>query len=192
MGYTEQKKKAINDLLAAEKVGDLDMELKPLLDEINRLPDYYTTSSCSGRVVLMMDLGSKGLDKFTGKWHRKVTAEEVQAQIKPCEGVVWFRYESPILHVMAKTHNKAGEFLHISREAGFKRSGIQTLKEERILIEVLSTERIDAPVMADGKKIVPDEYIRYLVKQANMKYEAGQAKLKRLSGTLGSQSSGLS
>jgi tRNA wybutosine-synthesizing protein 3 len=180
MGFTEQKKKALNDLLAAEKVGDLDMELKPILDDINSLADYYTTSSCFGRVVLMEDLGGKGKDKFAGKWHRKVKPDEVITKIKPCEGVVWFRYESPIIHVMAKTPKKAAEFLHKSREAGFKRSGIQTLKDERILIEVLSTERIDAPVMALKKRLVPNEYVKFLVIQANKKFDAGERKINKL------------
>ncbi|MFH1055059.1 MAG: hypothetical protein V1744_03070, partial [Candidatus Altiarchaeota archaeon] len=159
MGFEDQKKQAINNLRAAEKVGDMDVELKPLLDAINTLPDYYTTSSCAGRIVLMLDLGGKGKDKFQEKWHRKVTPKEVHAALKTSKGTVWFRYECPILHIMARTPEKAHEFLHVARESGFKRSGIQSLKEERILIEVLSTERIDAPIMEKGKKLVSDEYI---------------------------------
>jgi tRNA wybutosine-synthesizing protein 3 len=181
MPFEEEKRRAKNNLHAAEKEGDLDAELMPLLSAINELPDYYTTSSCSGRVVLMQSLGGKGVDRFLAKWHRRASPGEVLAAIRPCEGTVWFRYESPILHVMARTPEKAAEFLHACREAGFKRSGIQSLKAGRNLVEALSTERIDAPVMSDGAMAATEEYVRYLVGQAGLKYEAGRRKLERLS-----------
>ncbi|MFH1055891.1 MAG: hypothetical protein V1744_07365, partial [Candidatus Altiarchaeota archaeon] len=85
-----------------------------------------------------------------------------------------------IIHIMARTQEKAQELLHTARESGFKRTGIQSLKEERILIEVLSTERIDAPVMEKGKKLVSDEYITNLTKKANSKYDTSTKKLKKL------------
>ncbi|MFH0863427.1 MAG: hypothetical protein V1875_10440 [Candidatus Altiarchaeota archaeon] len=180
MPFCGRKTDALNNLAAAERLGDMDVELKPLLDAINSMPDYYTTSSCAGRVVLMEDLGSKKDSRFVGKWHSKVSSDEVLELLTPKKGVVWFRYESPILHVMARTMEKAEEFLLLCRESGFKRAGIQSLKEERILIEVLSTERIDAPVMAGEKLLVPAEYVRYLVEQANKKHEAGAKKLEKL------------
>jgi tRNA wybutosine-synthesizing protein 3 len=180
MPFKNRKTEALNNLYAAERTGDLDMDLKPLLDAINALSDYYTTSSCSGRVGLLEDLGSKKDSRYLMKWHRKVAVDEVLPELKPCKGVLWFRYESPILHVMAKTPEKAEEFLIKSRESGFKRSGIQSLKDERILVEVLSTERIDAPIMADGKLLVQKEFVRYLVEEANKKYETGMKKLERL------------
>ena len=180
MGFAERKKEAQNNLLAAENVGDLDMELKPLLAAINALGEYYTTSSCMGRVGIMRDLGNKSLDTYLGKWHRKVTFEEVNRALAGAEGKVWLRYESPIIHVMARCAEAADAFLHLCRESGFKRSGIQTLKDERILIEVLSTERVDAPVTADGKVLVSEEYLRFLVGEANAKFDLGWKKLARL------------
>jgi tRNA wybutosine-synthesizing protein 3 len=178
--FASQKKEALNNLLAAEKVGDLDQDLKPLLDAINSLPDCYTTSSCSGRIVLFQNLGGKSLDKTVGKWHRKVQPDDVFRLIQPMDGVVNFIYEPPILHIMARTLEKAAVILILSREAGFKRTGIQSLRPERILVEALSTERIDAPIMAAGKTLVSDEYLRFLIQQANAKYDGGQGKLQRL------------
>jgi tRNA wybutosine-synthesizing protein 3 len=180
MGFAERKKEAQNNLLAAEKVGDLDQELKSLLTAINALSEYYTTSSCMGRVGLMRDLGNKSLDTYIGKWHRKVAFEEVNLALAGAEGKVWLRYEPPILHVMARTAEAADAFLHLCRESGFKRSGIQTLKDERMLIEVLSTERVDAPVSSDGRVLASEEYLRFLIGEANMKFDAGAGKLARL------------
>jgi len=174
------KRTALNNLAASESVGDVDGGLEAILGLINGLGGFYTTSSCGGRVALMQDLGGKGVDRFIVKWHRKVAVEEVKAALKPCGGVVWFRYECPILHVMARDPGSAGSLLRIGRESGFKRTGIQSLKDGRILLEVLSTERIDAPVMAGGRMLVSEDYLGFLVQQANLKYDAGRLKLKRL------------
>ncbi|MBU0762328.1 MAG: hypothetical protein KKD39_04830 [Candidatus Altiarchaeota archaeon] len=185
MVFKVEKSQAVNNLRVSDSVGDVDRELMPLLEKINNLPDFYTTSSCGGRVVLMQDLGSKKLDNFVGKWHRKVSMEDVFPLFKPCDGLLWFRYESPILHVMARSLDKASWFLHLCRESGFKRSGIQSVKDERILIEVLSTERIDVPIMSEGRKLVSEEYINFLIEQANIKYDLGTHKLDRLEKNLG-------
>ncbi len=182
--YDGQKRRALNDLALAERAGDLDVDLKPLLDAINSKAEYYTTSSCSGRIALMQDLGGKGEDRFIAKWHGTVGAEEVLEALRPAEGNVWFRYEPPILHVMARTSEAASAFLQGARESGFKRSGIQSLKAGRILVEVVSTERIDAPVMAGGRIIADEGYVRQLAAESSVKYRAGQAKLERLSGKL--------
>ncbi|MBD3387617.1 MAG: hypothetical protein GF416_01085 [Candidatus Altiarchaeales archaeon] len=180
MSFERQKKTALNNLEASLNVGDVDPALKPLLEAINSFDRYYSTSSCSGRVALLQDIKGKGECRFLGKWHRRATSDEVLRVLKPCDGVVWFRYESPILHVIARDIKAASELLKACRSAGFKRSGIQSMKEERLMVEVLSTERLDAPVMADGITLVSDEYIRYLVGQANLKYDRGSSKLDKL------------
>jgi len=43
----------------------IDKEIIPLIKSINKKPNYYTTSSCSGRIVVL----KKGLQKKRGtKW----------------------------------------------------------------------------------------------------------------------------
>jgi len=39
----------------AKKNEEVDPEILSLLDFINSLPDFYTTSSCSGRICLLHD-----------------------------------------------------------------------------------------------------------------------------------------
>jgi tRNA wybutosine-synthesizing protein 3 len=179
-GFRQQKRQALNNLAASERVGDIDPQLKPLLQLINDAESYYTTSSCAGRITLMHDLGKKGSNEFVGKWHRKVEPGEVLDALTPCDGTVWFKYEAPILHVVAKDTESAARFMHASRGAGFKRTGIQSIKEGRVLIEVLSTERIEAPVSCSGERLASDEYIIHLTGEANLKFDMGEKKLKRL------------
>ena len=182
MGFKEEKRQAINNLAASVRAGDVDEGVGPVIEAVNSLPDYYTTSSCGGRVVLMQDIGGKGQNSFIGKWHGRVTVADIDGALKPCDGVLWFRFECPIIHIMARDVQAAGRLMHQAREAGFKRTGIQSVKEGRVLVEVLSTERVDAPVMDGGRRMVTNEYLAFLVCQANEKYEVGAGKLRRLQG----------
>jgi tRNA wybutosine-synthesizing protein 3 len=178
--FEHQKSKALNDYAASVRVGDVDGKLIPVLDLINSLDDFYTTSSCSGRITLLEDRGGKGLNKFLGKWHRHVTVEEVLNALHSGSGTAWFKCEPPILHVIARTPEKADRLLHEAREAGFKRSGLQSLNDGRNVLELLSTEVIHAPVMAEGEVAVTGEYLKLLVDSANLKLDDGAVKLRRL------------
>jgi len=182
--FLQQKDKAINGLKASISVGDVDEELIPLLGVINSLEDYYTTSSCAGRISLLCDLGGKGANKFLGKWHRKVDAGQVLSALKGNKRTVWFMYEPPILHVVAKTLEKADEFIKAAREAGFKRSGIQSIKDGRVLIEILSTERIDAPVASVKGMLIDEEDLNFLSKASNKKLMQSRQKISRLKNRL--------
>ncbi len=178
--FQQRKDAALNSLAASERVGDADADVMTLLNAVNDHPSLYTTSSCSGRTVLMVDAGGKGENRFTAKWHRKVSFNEVSEALEASDGRVWFRHESPILHIVAKTPETASKVLHAAMMSGFKRSGIQSLKEDRVVVELVSTERVDAPVKDPGRLLVPQEYLRVLVDEANRKHETGLKKLKRL------------
>lgn len=62
----------------------IDEDIMEILDEINRREEYYTTSSCSGRIVLISlpEAGAKKEAKFVAKWHRPVSFEELQNSLK--------------------------------------------------------------------------------------------------------------
>lgn len=182
--FTAQKKEAVNEFTASVAVGDVDEEILPLLKKINAHPEYYTTSSCAGRIVVFQDMGGKFKSKFKGKWHGPVTSQDVLSKIAPCEGTLWFRVEPPIIHVGAANPAAAGEMIDKALTSGFKRTGMQSVKEERYMLEILSTERFDAPIMHDKKMLVSHEYIRFLVELANEKIVKSQEKIKRLEGKL--------
>lgn len=180
--FQSQKSIAMKKLQEAREKGEVDSTIVPLLEHINSLKDFYTTSSCAGRISLLHDLGSKMEDDWLGKWHREVDFEEVRDAMKetPLRGIIWFIYEPAIIHIVSRELDNAKNLLNISRGSGFKRVGIQSYKEERVLIEICSTERIDAPIINNGKILVDEEYLRYLVKLANQKFQKGQEKLERL------------
>ncbi len=127
--FEEQKKWALERL---QRRG-ADEEVKETLEKINRLGDFFTTSSCSGRIALMClpEIGAKRAATFIGKWHHAVRKEEVLAamnDVKPSmEGDIWLLAQSPIMHVACRGLENATALLQITLESGFKYRGIKAV-----------------------------------------------------------------
>jgi len=176
-----QKDKALRNLDQALLECDVDLGMLPLIDFLNSLDDYYTTSSCTGRTVLFFDPGTKLDSGWIGKWHREVTFPELKkALVKiPKKGIIWFLHEPTILHVACRSPDAASKLVDLARNSGYKKAGILSLKDDRIIVEVCGTERIDAPVAINGKRIASDAYVKELVRLANHKFASGSNRLTR-------------
>jgi len=178
--FEEQKKKALERL----RIRGADEEVAGIIEKLNRLEDFYTTSSCSGRVALICipEIGAKREAEFIGKWHRAVTKEEVLAAIKaPKQGEVWLLSQSPILHVSCRGLEKAKALLRIAIESGFKYSGIKAISKDngKVMMEIMSTERMDVPLGEDDMLFCGESYMGYIVSKANFMLTRGKGKLER-------------
>jgi len=185
--FEAQKKKAVERL----RIRGADEEIAPIINRINNFDDFFTTSSCSGRIVLIClpEIGAKREAKFIGKWHRPVTKEEVLAAIKLKwrEGItkgreIWLLSQSPILHVACRDLEKAKALLRIAIESGFKYSGIKAIssKDRKVAVEIMSTERMDVPLGKDGLMFCSEAHLDFIISKANFMLERGKEKLKRL------------
>ncbi len=168
------------------KKGAVDEEAWPLIDAINTLDDYYTTSSCAGRITLFVEPSSG--KKHEGAWllvsHQPVTRALVSDALRPDalrahEGTVWFRMEGAIFHIACRDLAAADALLKTCKAAGWKHSGV-TGTSPKILIEATTSERIDVPIAKDGERFVPEGFIDYLIAEANRKLEATAKKRARL------------
>lgn len=180
MRFNTQKIQALRKLSAAMMECRVDERLIAFNGHLNGLTDFFTTSGCSGRICLLDDRGSKMESVFLGRWHDYVEAKDVFDALGLGEGLVWFNFEPAILHVVARTLDAAEKLLRIGLESGFKRTGLITLREDRFVVEVLSTERVAVPVSDAGEHLVEVEYIEYLCKLGNKKLSDNHAKLERL------------
>jgi tRNA wybutosine-synthesizing protein 3 len=168
--------------------GSVDEDIKDLVNTINNHPNYYTTSSCSGRIMIIDKSGGK---KHLAKWllssHYKIKKNDYDSifnneylesdEFKKAK--IWFMQEPAILHICAKDFESANKLLTKVREIPFKRSGIISISR-RIIIEVLDTEKIET-IIANKGILLPDEkYSKELVKEANNKLEKTKKKLEKL------------
>lgn len=184
--FEAEKKRAMERL----RVGGADEEVAGIIEKINGFEGFFTTSSCSGRIALIRlpEIGAKREAEFIGKWHRAVTKEEVLGTIKTSEkGEIWLLSQSPILHVACRSLEKAKTLLRIAIESGFKYSGIKAISNSnsnskdngKVVVEIMSTERMDVPLGKDGVMFCSESYMEFILSKANFMLERGKGKLKR-------------
>ena len=164
------------DVLGKEdksKIGSVDKDILELVEKINASEDYFTTSSCSGRIVLQT-----GEKKTEIEWI-KVSHDEINLdwiKVNLPSSLMWFRMEPMILHVACRNLEKAQELLDKAQPI-FKKSFIQTTKN-KIVVEIKGSEYVEAPV-ANGKWLVDDEYLQILIEEANKKLKRTRENTKR-------------
>jgi tRNA wybutosine-synthesizing protein 3 len=167
--------------------GMVDGQIRPLVRLLNENPDYYTTSSCSGRIVLITREESSR--KCDSRWlyvtHGKATAEEISKALMPVpEELVWLRQESFILHAVAKDLDAARKLLSVAAEAGLKHSGICSIGK-RIILEIEGNEILEAPVSRRGKLLIDKDYLLILIRAANRKMVSNSKRLRLFTSKLG-------
>jgi len=157
-----------------------------ILQKINARADYYTTSSCSGRIALILlpEIGAKREARFIGKWHRPVVSGEVLAVMVDApfaEGELWLLAQPPIIHVACRSVAKAEALLRLALDAGFKYSGMKGIARATgiAVVEIFSTERMDVPVASRDAVLVDEAYMGFIVTKANFLLHRGTEKLKR-------------
>lgn len=169
--------------------GEVDEEILPIVENINSNPDYFTTSSCAGRIALieMPGLGDKEAAEFLGKWHREVRVEEVIAEFSKAKDntTVFLLAQSPIIHIRCRNLESAVKLRNLAVESGLKYSTLKSLtlnsKNEpvKVVVEILSSENIHVPIARSGRLFPDEDYLSFLVENANQALRRAREKLER-------------
>jgi len=179
--FMQQKKTQLSKI-DKSSIGSWDKKIEGLCNKINRKKDFYTTSSCSGRVVLLKASDVKIENAFLFRSHDKIKFVELKNSLfeigQNYNGLVEFQQTSGILHVACKELSGAFELGSKAREAGWKRSGV--MGGSRNMVEINSTESISFPIMDKGIILVGDDFLKLIVEIANEKLERGWDKIGRL------------
>lgn len=163
----------------ASSIGSWDKPILNLCNKINKNPDYYTTSSCSGRINLIKAEEKKQPGLFLFRTHRKIKLKQLKEELKKAKSRVYFKQEPCILHVAAKSLDKAQELLDKAKQAGWKRSGI-IASNKRFVLELISTENIIFPIINKSKILVNDNFLKLLVQESNKKLARTWEKIHKL------------
>jgi len=169
--FEERKKKALEKLNEAIKNREVDEPIKDFLIKINEYKNVYTTSSCAGRIIVLVDKGNKKDSFFVGKWHDLVRAEIVWNRIVEYskESLVWLKQEPFILHIVCKKLKDAANIIKIARDVGFKHSGIISMKKEKIVCEINGIDRVEIPAVINGKIVISKDFFYDLIDFMNSK-----------------------
>ena len=179
--FLEAKERALNLLDKAKSKNKVDNGIEQILFLINKSDKFYTSSSCAGRIVLieLPKIGDTRGANFLGRWHRPIKHNELElAAKKGKNGMLWLLAQSPILHIAAETNNAADKLLKIAISCGFKNSGLKSIIG-RIIIEICSTERLDAPIGKNGLLFCDEEFLNLLVDISNEIINRSSYKLQR-------------
>ncbi len=174
MGFELDKKKAADKFIKALENREVDKPIIKLLKFINSLSNFYTTSSCAGRIILLHEFGKRKIDNsFVLKEHEKLNINDFldETFFKNFKGIVWLKQEPFILHVVSKTLNDSIEMLNLGLSSGLKHSGIFVFKPERYIVELNGTQNLSVPVVENGKFLITKGYFLYLLKIAERKLQ---------------------
>lgn len=179
--FQQQKKKQLSKS-DKSSIGSWDTKIKDLCNKINKKSNYYTTSSCGGRVVLLKYSDVKQEDAFLFRTHDKISFNELKKALieagKKYKGLIEFQQTSCILHIACNSIEDSQNIVNKAKLAGWKRSGIMGGK--RNMVELHSTENISFPIMNNGKILVNDDFLKLIVEQSNEKLERVWKKINRL------------
>ncbi|MCK4328081.1 MAG: hypothetical protein KAW41_06490 [Candidatus Diapherotrites archaeon] len=187
--FDDIKRELLRLLENARKKGVVDAEANPYLDLINSNPDYVTSSSCYGRIILI-DLPNytKKDSNFLWKQHNTVSVDDAWAALQSAEGkFVWLKADPLILHVSCRDIDAANALLKVKACAGMKRGGIFSIAENRVQIELEGTYRMEVPVKKEGESLVDKNYFSLLIENANAKFEKNAAMWERFAGEFSSR-----
>lgn len=172
MAFSVDKARALGKYKRALDKCLVDKPIIEMIDFINSLPDFYTTSSCAGRVIFLHELGRKNENEFIVKEHEKVNLDDfLNTSHEGLNGRMWLKQEPFIIHIAARTLEGAQKILGIAMENGLKHSGVFVFKPERFVIELNGTPNMAVPIMDEGKPLVTKDYLVYLLKLADEKLQ---------------------
>jgi len=187
MEFSQYKSKAMQKLESALSDGLVDEGVISVLNSFNSHPDIFTTSSCAGRIQLIVlpDIGRKDSVELRKKWHRPVEFQEVKDAITnldvPPNSIVILQGQSPIFHVSCRTMELAQKFRGIVHSQGWKYSSLITGNEDKWVVEVLSANRIDNLLFRNGLIDPPgDERLKFMIEESNKILIKAQARLEAL------------
>ena len=127
------------------KKGCIDGDIVKVVEEINLKKDYYTTSSCAGRIIL---LEMKSKKKNDCNWiftkHKKINYNEINNSLKKYKDEkirheIWFKQQPLILHVACRDLDAAKRLLEEARKV-FKRAGVISISESKVMLEIIGTD----------------------------------------------------
>lgn len=168
------------------KKGSVDRRAVPLIKILNSHPDHYTTSSCSGRILVLNVTSSRRKDLASWPYvtHSIADPKELIAAARAeSSGNLWLRQEAVILHVACRDISCAENLLSIVRQAGFKRAGIISAGK-RAVIEIIGTDAVAIPIGPAGQIKADEGYIAFAVSVCNERLKANWEKISRLCAAL--------
>jgi len=185
MTFLNEKKTFLAKLDKSKK-GSIDERAIPLITTINKKDNYYTTSSCSGRVYLWQGTGKKNETTWLKVSHDPITVDFLKFYSDKIDeessknNLIWLRLEAFIMHIACKDINAASALLNQIHPL-FKKSCILSISN-KIIVEIRGSEFIEMPLYQNNTLVFRGD-LNWLTDLINEKLEKiweGIDKFKRM------------
>lgn len=179
MNLFNQRKKSILEKKDKSAKKSWDEKIAPLCDLINSSSNYYTTSSCSGKSVIMKEKVGKDGSYYFWQSHELINLIEIKSKLNklPKKGIFKYKFDGPIIFVVCKDIESAKKIFSLAILAGFKESGIK-ITNKLFGVEIKSGEKLEFPVSLENKIFVNDDFLRIIVELSNKKKKIGWKKIE--------------
>lgn len=187
--FSMVKERHASTLEKAGSEGKLDSAMASLCSHIAKTRDYFTSSGCSGRILLLglVDRTKKN-SYFHRKWHEEVRPDEVMKALKEeTRGEVWLKMEPFIIHIGTNSLENARKLLALKDRSGIKRGGIIAARPGKFIVELIGTDELSVLVKKEGRVLAPGKFIREIVLEANRKMERNSERVKRFEEIVGEE-----
>ena len=201
LNFQNWKKNAMTKMSASldrSRAGGVDPPIQTLVENINKNKNTYTTSSCSGRIIIFSDEDSSAPGKGHCTWHLTshgmVSYRELleAVSLKCLENTSFsIKFEPCILHVMCKDVDTGRTLVETARSAGFRNSGItmgmpsknsNINKPMKINVAIRHTLGMEVP-FSDSKFLLNEfdnRYLKYLHETLNSKMVENFKNIEKL------------
>ncbi|KAK0149463.1 tRNA wybutosine-synthesizing protein 3 [Merluccius polli] len=181
--FSQWKKQSQNKVDVSKK-GRVDADVSRVVALLNGCEDFFTTSSCSGRLLLTEgDPDCRAVQKLHCVWlfvsHQRCTAEDLVSSLADSTGDAVLKFEPFVLHVQCRRLEDA-QLVHAAAvNSGLRNSGLTVGKAGKIIVAVRSTHGLEVPLSHQGRLLVSQDYIHFLVQIANQKMEENLRRIDR-------------
>ncbi len=177
------REEAFNRFIRDIEIGYADQDIVPLIKIVFEKKNIFTTSSCSGR-VLVIDADYPWIREnvyIVFKKHEPITVKELEdlLQLQPLKRF-WLIVSGPIIHFVSKTLEAASKLISTVRTCGFKHSGIISMSRRGIVVEVISGTWTSFLLKDHGINVINPEYLKDMVELINDILLQGKMRLKKL------------
>uniref|UniRef100_A0A3B3ZPL2 tRNA wybutosine-synthesizing protein 3 homolog n=1 Tax=Periophthalmus magnuspinnatus TaxID=409849 RepID=A0A3B3ZPL2_9GOBI len=179
----ERWKRQSEQRMDQSKKGGVDEDIAGLVRLLNGTEQYFTTSSCSGRVILIDGVQSSDVQKQNCQWlfvsHQKCTTEQLAVDRSSGDAVL--KFEPFVLHVQCRRLYDAQLLHSVAINSGFRNSGLTVGKTGKIISAIRSTHGLEVPLTHQGTLLVTPDYIHFLCQICNQKMEENLRRIHRYS-----------
>ncbi|XP_042349280.1 tRNA wybutosine-synthesizing protein 3 homolog [Plectropomus leopardus] len=181
--FSQWKQQCVNKLDLSKK-GSVDEDISHVVSLLNNCEQFFTTSSCSGRIILIDGApDSTDVHKQDCVWlfvsHHKCKCDELMSAVERSSGDAVLKFEPFVLHVQCRQLEDAQLMHSVAVNSGFRNSGLTVSKTGKIITAVRSTHGLEVPLSHKGKLLVEQEYINFLTQIANQKMEENLRRIHR-------------